>query len=435
MANHSPPHAPPPRLAALRSRDYRLLWLGQMVSTIGSQMTIVAVNWQVYRLLSGVTVSLSLGGQHLDLNGQALGLGSLGLARVGPIILFALLGGVLADTYDRRRLVMTAQAVSFMVSALLAGITFSGHAGLAAIYTLSAMDAAVGAFEGPAQEALAPQLVPREHLTNAASLNTLVWTLATIAGPALAGVVIAVFSVGAVYSLDAISFLVALTAVAGLRYRGKPRAGGAQVGWHSLVEGLKFTRGMKIIWGTMLLDFWATFFSSARTMLPIVADRVLHSGVQGYGLLATAQPLGAVLAGAVLALRRDLRHQGVVLLIGVAVYGVTTALFGLSSIFALSYLLFGLTGAGDMVSTVIRSAMRQTLTPDELRGRLSSVHMIMAFGGPQIGEMEAGLVAAMFGVAGAIVTGGLLTVALTGYVAARYPGLRRYEVRHADRAS
>jgi MFS family permease len=176
----------------------------------------------------------------------------------------------------------------------------------------------------------------------------------------------------------------------------------------------------------MILDFLATFFASARTMLPIVASEILGVGVAGYGLLATAQPVGAVLTGAVLALRRDIQRQGLVLLVSVAVYGLATALFGISTSFILSYLLFGLTGAGDTLSTVIRATLRQVLTPDELRGRMTSVNMVFFMGGPQLGEMEAGLVAAAFGAPVAIFTGGIATVLLTGWVAWKYPALRRY---------
>jgi len=176
----------------------------------------------------------------------------------------------------------------------------------------------------------------------------------------------------------------------------------------------------------MMLDFLATFFSSARTMLPIVAGDVLGVGAAGYGLLATAQPVGAVLTGVVLSLRREIRRQGLVLLVSVAVYGLATALFGLSTVFALSYLFFGLTGAADTVSTVIRGTIRQLVTPDRLRGRMTSVNMIFFMGGPQLGELEAGLVASLFGAPFAIVTGGLATVLLTGWIAWRYPQLRRY---------
>jgi MFS family permease len=176
----------------------------------------------------------------------------------------------------------------------------------------------------------------------------------------------------------------------------------------------------------MLLDFFATFFSSARMMLPIIAGDILHVGPAGFGLLSTAQPVGAVLAGAATTLRKDIHRQGIVLLVSVAAYGAATALFGITTIFALSYVLFGITGAADTVSTVIRGTIRQLMTPDRLRGRMTSVNMIFFMGGPQLGELEAGLVASLLGAPFAIFTGGIATILLTGWVAWRYPRLRNY---------
>jgi hypothetical protein len=199
--------------------------------------------------------------------------------------------------------------------------------------------------------------------------------------------------------------------------------------WHALKEGMRFTFDTRIIRATMLLDFLATFFSSARTMLPIVASDLLGLGAAGYGLLATAQPIGALLAGGFLALRRAIDRQGLVLLVSVGVYGVATALFGLSTSLVLSYILFALTGAGDTISTVIRNTIRQVMTPDHLRGRMTGVNMIFATGGPQLGELEAGVVAAALGVPFAIVTGGLATVIMTAWIAWRYPRLRQSTLR------
>jgi len=420
------PSTPAPRLAALRHRDFRLLWGGGLVSEIGSQMQIVAINWQVYQLLRGDAYTLVLGSWRLHLGAGALGLGLLGLARVVPILLLSLLGGLVADTLDRRTLIVSAQIAAAAVSTLLAALTLTGHVTIAALYLLTALDVAVSAFDEPAQQALVPHLVPRAHLTNAVSLFTLVWQTGTVVGPGLAGLVIARASVGVVYAINAASFVAVVLAVWALRYRGRGGVAATGVSVAALREGLRFTRRTRLVWSTMLLDFYATFFSSARTMLPIVADQLLHAGAPGYGLLATAQPLGAVLAGVALALRRDIRRQGVALLAGVAVYGVATALFGVSTIFAVSYALFALTGAGDTISTVIRATLRQTLTPDHLRGRIASVHMMLAMGGPQLGELEAGLVAALWSAPVAIVTGGVATVLLTAWVAWRQPGLRRY---------
>jgi MFS family permease len=186
----------------------------------------------------------------------------------------------------------------------------------------------------------------------------------------------------------------------------------------------------------MLLDFFATLFSSARTMLPIVAGDVLGLGPQGYGLLATAQPVGALLTGAVMSMSREIYHQGRALLISAMIYGLATAFFGISTIFALSYFLYALTGAGDTVSMVIRNTIRQIMTPDRLRGRMTGVNMIFFMGGPQLGELEAGLVAAFFGAPFAIFTGGLATVLLTAWIAWKYPRLRNYvSTDHANVAA
>lgn len=178
--------------------------------------------------------------------------------------------------------------------------------------------------------------------------------------------------------------------------------------------------------GTMLLDFFATLFSSARTMLPIVAGDILGVGAVGYGILATAQPIGALIVGLVLSLRDELKKQGVVLLWAVAIYGVATAVFGVSTSFALSFVMFAITGAADTVSMVIRGTIRQLMTPDELRGRMVSVNMMFFMGGPQLGELEAGLVAAIWGTPFAIFTGGIATVLLTAWVAWQYPSIRTY---------
>ncbi len=420
--------APAPRLVALRHRDFRLVWLGQGVSVIGSQMQLAAVNWHIYNLLRGDTYTLTLFGRHFTLGADALGLGTLGLVRIVPLFIFALIGGMLADTFDRRRLLIWTQTGLAVFAALLAGLTLTGHDTVAAIYTITALAGAISAFDNPARQALIPNLVPREHLTNAVSLNNIVMEVATIAGPSLAGLMLAVTNPGWVYAVNAVSFVAVIVALAIMHYRSKAEPGAAAgLGWAPMIEGLKFVHGTRIIWGTMLLDFFATFFSSARTMLPIVADQMLHAGPVGYGILSTGQSAGSLLAGLVVALRHDIRRQGVVLLISVTLYGLATALFGVSTMFVLSYLLFATTGAADTVSTVIRQTLRQTLTPDRLRGRMTSVNMIFFMGGPQLGELEAGLVASALGVGFSIISGGIATVLLTAYVAWKYPLLRRYD--------
>lgn len=416
-----------PRLPALRYYpDFRLLWIAEILAGIGSEMQLIAVNWHVFALLRGQVFTINLLGQPVDLSAEALGLGSLGLVRIIPIVILALLGGILADTQDRRKVLIGTQIASGLLAAILAGLTLGGQDSIPAIYLLTASGAAISAFAGPARQATVPNLVGEKHLSNAISLNTLQWQITAVVGPAVAGLLVARFDVGIVYLVSAVLLSIPVVLLFMMRFRGHVAERDAGLGWQALLEGVRYTYHERIIWGTMLLDFFATFFASARTMLPIVATSMLGLGPEGYGLLATAQPVGALLAGAVLALRREIDRQGVVLLISVVVYGVATALFGLSTTFFLSYFFFALTGAGDTVSTVIRGTIRQLRTPDRLRGRMTSVNMIFFTGGPQLGELEAGLVAAAFGAPAAIVSGGILTVLLTGWIAWKYPRLREY---------
>lgn len=422
------------RLAALRYRDFRLLWSAELLSTTGSQMQTFAINWHVFQLLQDQTLTLRVLGQEVALGAEALGLGGLGLIRMLPIVLCSLLGGMAADSWERRRLMVVTRALAAGLSLALALLTLGGGATLAPVYLTGALAAGLMAFDLPARQSLVPHLVRREHLGNAISLEMLVWHLANILGPALAGAFIGLaqqegahFSgpVGMVYALTALALLLAGIALASLRHRAAA-PGRRNLNRSAFMDGLRFTFRTPIIRGTMLLDFMAVFFGSVRSLLPIIAVDVLGVGAGGYGLLAAAQPTGAVLAGALLALGREIRRQGLALLASVALYALATALFGLSTSLALSWLLFALTGAGDTVSSVIRNTIRQVNTPDDLRGRMTGVNMVFAMGGPQLGEIEAGLVAALFGAPFAIVSGGLAALALAGVIALRQPQLRRY---------
>jgi len=417
----------PSRFVALRHRDYRLMWAGQFVSLIGTQMQFVAINWHIYRLLQGATFSFDLFGQQITLGSEALGLGGVGLARIVPIMIFALIGGALADVLDRRKLLIVTSCAAAFFAGLLALLRFTGQDSVGAIYLLTAAGAAITAFSGPAFQAILPNLVPREDLTNAISLNSLMRQVGTIIGPALAGLLIGAADIGWVYATNAVSFLAIVVALLALRYRGAPVAAHSTgFGWAAIVEGWRFVRGARIIWGSMLLDFFATFFSSATTLLPLVAGNVLKVGAEGYGLLSTATAVGSLVAGLIVSLRRDIHRQGAVLLGSVAAYGLATALFGVSTSFGLTYLFFALVGASDTVSTIVRQTLRQVLTPDRLRGRMTGINQIFFMGGPQLGELEAGLVASAFGAPFAIVSGGVATIALTAIIAWRYPSLRRY---------
>jgi MFS family permease len=405
-----------------------LLWTGLLVSFIGTQMQTTAVDWQIYELLRDRDTFLDIFGWRIALSADALGLGTLGLARIVPIVVFALIGGALADTGDRRKLMALSLIGGMCAAAALAAMSLTGVINVPLIYALTAVTTASAALGNPSRQALVPNLVPKEDFTNAVSLNTLIMQVSQISGPALAGALLWVLPFGAIYAINALTFVAALVALWQMQFRDSSRAGGARVSLAAIGDGFRFVFGTRLLRGTMLLDFWATFFSSARTMLPIVAGDILKTDATGYGILSTAQAAGSVITGFIMTTRRDIVRQGRALLISVAVYGLATAIFGLSTWFAASYLLFALTGAADTVSTVIRNVVRQSITPDEMRGRMIGVNQIFFQGGPQLGELEAGLVGAALGVPFAIVSGGVITVLIAGWMARRYPDLLHYAV-------
>jgi len=397
------------RFPALRHRDLALLLAGQLVSLTGSQMQQVAVVWQLYLFTR-----------------SPWALGLLGLFRVLPLLVFALGGGVVADVFDRRRLMIGTQSTFALVSVALAVLSAFGAAGAWALYAAAALAGAASAFDAPARQALLPLLVPREDLPSALALSALVWQIATVVGPALGGVVLAWTGVVPVYALDAASFLAVIGALLAMHHRAPARTGTA-VGLSAALEGLRFMQRAPIIRTTMLLDFVATFFAGSMLLMPIFADQILSVGPRGLGLLYASQPAGAALAGLVLSSRGIPRRQGAAVLVAVAAYGVAVAAFGVSRWFPLSLLALAASGAADTVSMVIRQTLRQLLTPDELRGRMTSINMIFFVGGPQLGEVEAGAVARAFGARVSVASGGLLCVLAVAFTAALAPALRRYE--------
>jgi MFS family permease len=296
------------------------------------------------------------------------------------------------------------------------------------IYALAAASAAFGAFDNPARQALIPTLVPPEHLPNAISLNAIVFQAASVIGPSAGGLLIGEAGVGWAYAINAVSFLFVIGAVLAMRGAAGRAEGGTQlVSVAAMVEGLRFVFTTPLIRSTMLLDFFATFFASATALLPIFAQDILHVGARGYGILSAAPSVGSILTSVALVRLIDrIERRGRALLWAVVVYGGATVLFGVSTSFTVAFVCLALTGAADTVSMVIRNLVRQLATPDRMRGRMTSVNMIFFMGGPQLGELEAGLVANAFGPVASVVSGGIGCVIVTACVAAGTPQLRRY---------
>jgi MFS family permease len=400
---------------ALRYRNFRLLWIGLLVSFTGSNMQAAAILWHVSLLVPP--------------GKKGLALGAVGLVRVVPIIVFSLIGGVVADAWHRRRLMLMTQTAATLVAVTLASVTGGGLITLPLLYALTALGSTVGSFDLPARQALVPSLVPREHLANALSLNTAMMQAASIAGPAIGGILIATLGLTWVYLLNAISFAFVIGAL--LLMRGIPEDLTATerdaVSMKSALEGLRFVFTSPLIRSTMLLDFFATFFSSAVALLPIFAQDILMVGPAGYGWLYAAPAAGAVLMSAVMVVIADrIRRRGPVLLWSVAIYGLATIGFGLSRSFWITFACLALTGVADTISMVIRSVVRQLETPDRLRGRMTGVNMIFFMGGPQLGELEAGLLAQWMGAPFSVISGGIGCLIATAWVAATTPQLRHY---------
>lgn len=403
-------------LVALRHRNFRLIWFGLLASFTGSFMQNAGLLWHVSLLAPP------------DRRGLALGF--VGLAKIAPVVVFSVVAGVLADAWDRRRLMIVTQALSAIVAAALAALTFLGLTALWPIYVLAAAGAAVGAFDLPARQALVPTLVPREHLPNAISLNSILLQTASIAGPAAAGLVIGGWGVGWVYVANAISFGAVIVSVHMMRdvpaRAGDPTRTG-EVSGRSALEGLRFVFQQPLIRSTMLLDFFATFFASATALLPIFAQDILHVGARGYGWLFAAPAVGSLITSAAMVpLVDSIERRGATLLWAVVGHGIFTIVFGISTSFWLTFACLAIIGATDTVSTIIRNVIRQLETPDHLRGRMTGVNMVFFQGGPQLGELEAGLVAQMWGAPFSVVTGGIGCLVATGWIAWVTPGVRGY---------
>jgi MFS family permease len=401
---------------ALQFRDFRLLWFGQGVSQVGTQMRLAALGWQIYLLTH-----------------DPLQLGFIGVCRVAPLIAFSFVGGPTADAVDRRRLLLVAETILLACSVALGVVTITGMVNVWWIYGIILVSSAVNAFERPAFSALVPALVPRSQLPSAMSLNTLNWQIATVVGPGIGGMVIGWPGLAWVYWIDAVTYLAVLMSLLGIHYRPTGPTG-QRISLAAALEGLRFVWSKKILVATMLLDFFATFFASATLLLPVFATDVLHTNEFGFGLLSAAQAVGAVIMSVVMAWLNPgrFRHPGVIVVVAVFFFSVFTVLFGLSTSMPLSLLCLALIGASDTVSMVLRQTIAQLVTPDSMRGRMQSVNMIFFAGGPQLGELEAGVVARLAGAPFSVVSGGLACIAVVLVVAFASRQLRDYEFEHSS---
>ena len=401
-------HIPP----ALKHRGFALIWVGLIISIVGTQMQQWALFWHISQL-SKDPIAVSI----------------IGGVRFLAVLAFSPIGGLVADRYNRRIILFITQATSMLVALLLGLLTLSGDIQLWHIYGLTAVQAAAMAFDLPARQSLVPNLVPRSDLPSAFSLQSIAFNTGSILGPALSGVVIGYLGQEYAYLINAATFLAVLFALVLLGPVPQSRAAvqrGIRAAWRDFRDGVLFIRNQPLILSTMILDFIATFFASANTLLPYFAQNVIHVGEVAYGWLAAAPSIGAVLVGLVVSQYHNIRRQGSLLLGSVVVFGLATVLFGVARIYAVIFFALAATGAADSVSTIIRNTIRQLNTPDSLRGRMTSINQIFFMGGPQLGEVEAGAAAQLFGVPFAIISGGIGTILGVWLIVSIWPMLRTY---------
>lgn len=390
--------------SAFRSRDYRLLLSGTFLSTLGLQMLSVAASWDLYLETKSAIV-----------------LGNVGFVQVAPFLLFALHAGHLADRFNRKRILALTQVLVAAASALLV----MGHRSVALIYFCLFLTATARAFQGPARQSILPHVVGPGQLSNALTWNSSAFEIASISGPAVAGLLLAAMGSTAVYALQLVCAIFTLACFAVLKVYVPPSAG-PEPGEQSFWDGIRFVWANKLVLSAVSLDLFAVLFGGATALLPIYAVDILHAGPKGLGWLRAAPSFGAVTMALITAHSRKINQAGRIMLLAVAGFGAATVVFGLSRAFLLSFAVLVLTGAFDNVSVILRHSLVYAKTPDHIRGRVLAVNNIFISCSNQLGAVESGWTAAWFGAIPSVVGGGLATLGIVAGFAIGAKALRRW---------
>lgn len=399
---------PTPRrnaLATLRHRDFRLLWFGQLVSTIGDQMQTVAIGWHIFTLTD-----------------STLQVGLVGLARVIPFLLLSFVGGALADQVSRKKLILVTQSILMLPTLALAVATATGTVTPGFIYLVSAISGAATAFDAPARQSILPNLVPRNELSNALTLHSMNRQTATVIGPGIGGVVIGFLGLASTYAINVATFLAVILALLLMSAVPAPKRGAGR-GWDAVLGGFHFVRGEPRIMLALALDFVVTLLRSYRVLLPVFVRDVLVLGPKALGLLHSAGSVGALAGAAVLGAVGDIKHKIAVMILAYASQGVFLFGFALSPTLPIALVMLMGYGIGNVVSEVMRTTYVQLRTPDNLRGRVTALASMFTSGGPQLGQVNLGALASVLGpVAAAMIGGVSVLLACAGF--ALLPPLR-----------
>ncbi|MCU1495287.1 MAG: transporter [Acidimicrobiaceae bacterium] len=393
--------------------QFRLLWSGFLVSSLGNQITVVAVPYQIYRLTH-----------------SSLDVGFVSLVQIGPLLVGSLVGGPIADSFDRRRLLMVTQVLLASTSLGLALNAGSRQPSLWPLFVCSGLQAGFSGVDSPTRSALVVNVVDRGSIVSANALWQVLFQFGQIGGPAIAGLLLGRFGVGPVYWIDLATFGASLLSVSRMKtVRTVRPAGGRELGFGAMVGGLRYLRGHQVLQAIFLVDLNAMVFGMPRALFPALGLTHFHGGANTVGLLYAAPGAGA-LAGALLTgWVARVRRQGRAVLLAVLSWGIAIALFGLVPYLALGLVLLGVAGASDVVSAVFRATILQLETPRELLGRLQAVQTAVVTGGPRLGDLEAGVVASLAGTEVSVVSGGLLCVLGVLVLARRLPSFRRLQLQ------
>jgi MFS family permease len=393
------------------SREFRLIFAGQIVSFIGSQITVVAVAIQVYKQTN-----------------SSFAVGLVSLASLPLLLAGSLVGGALADAFDRRRLLLVTQVLLGGCSVALALNAGQRHPHLWPFFVVTAVAAGFSGIDAPTRNAVVPNILPKELLPSAFALWQVLWQVGLVVGPAVAGVIIAHSGVSTAFWIDAASYAVALTAVI-LLPAMPPQGGGTKASVGSVVEGFRYLRSNRLLQSTFVIDLDAMIFGMPRALFPAIGLRFFGGGAATVGYLYAAPGAGALLGAVLSGWVSHVRRQGRAVLVAVAAWGFAIAAFGLARWLPLALLFLAVAGAADVFSAVFRNTILQLAVPDSLRGRLSAIHIAVVTGGPRLGDVEAGGVAALTDARFSVVSGGLACVVGAGLVAWRWKELSRHDGR------
>jgi ENTS family enterobactin (siderophore) exporter len=396
------------------SRDFRLLFIGQLISVIGTQLTVVAIPYQVYSMTH-----------------STLQVGAISLAQLFPFLAGALSAGPIGDSVDKRWIMLWTSLAMMLTSGAMAVNAAIAHPSLVALYVISALAAGLFGFSSTARSAAVPGMVERRHLAAAAALTQIVFQVGVIVGPALSGLLLGI-GLPLVFGLDAASFVVA--AITSAMLHPIPPAHDA-VGlspWQSTREGLRYLRSRQALQGVYLIDINAMVFGMPRALFPAMAGAVFGGGTITLGFLYAAPGVGALIGAATTGWVANLRRQGWAVIVAVCVWGAAIALFGLTDTLWVALALLAVAGWADVISAVLRNTMLQSSIPERFRSRMSSIQMAVVQGGPRLGDMESGAVATLTSIEFSVVSGGLACIVGAAVIGALLPVFRRHVAGEID---